>query len=329
MSIPTPPLLAISDQSLSMLFAIIAAAVACGIAFATGVFRSRTIAGPARKAAGEPVSLLWMLVFIGLGTWLIIPSLYAIYAAIGAGHSSATTAPSTAPATSAISSLSPEDTVKLGLFSAAGGLVIMVSALGVSRRGGFARMGWTFSHLLRAVVPAILGVAIVLPLIFSITEFTQRFWEMIGLEHPKAHQLLRIYSEDPTGTLRFMIVISAIVFAPLFEEALFRGLLQTAVLYSIQWLLDLPAPGEPSLIQPIEQTAMPEKTPPPAVRWAAIVLTSILFALVHQELWMMPPIFVLSLCLGYAYERTGNLWVSILLHAAFNTANVILFISQV
>ena len=34
----------------------------------------------------------------------------------------------------------------------------------------------------------------------------------------------------------------------------------------------------------------------------------------------------LSLCLGYAYERTRNLWVSIIIHASFNAASVVMFL---
>ena len=40
----------------------------------------------------------------------------------------------------------------------------------------------------------------------------------------------------------------------------------------------------------------------------------------------MPPIFILSMCLGYAYERTKNLWTSIIVHASFNAASVAMFL---
>ena len=56
------------------------------------------------------------------------------------------------------------------------------------------------------------------------------------------------------------------------------------------------------------------------------VLASIAFTAVHGALWMMPPIFVLSLCLGYAYHRTRNLWVSIIVHACFNAASIVVFL---
>ena len=69
--------------------------------------------------------------------------------------------------------------------------------------------------------------------------------------------------------------------------------------------------------------------PPEAIvwqTWAAIAMTSLVFALVHP-LWMAPIIFFLSLCLGYGYERTGSLWTSITIHALFNLLNTLLYLS--
>ena len=51
----------------------------------------------------------------------------------------------------------------------------------------------------------------------------------------------------------------------------------------------------------------------------------IIFAVIHP-LWTAPIIFFLSLALGYVYERTGNLWAVILLHAIFNTVSTTLYL---
>jgi len=56
-------------------------------------------------------------------------------------------------------------------------------------------------------------------------------------------------------------------------------------------------------------------------RWGGILVTSAAFAGMHQ--WDQAPIiFILSLALGYVYERTGNLWAAIALHMAFNSMEV-------
>ena len=59
--------------------------------------------------------------------------------------------------------------------------------------------------------------------------------------------------------------------------------------------------------------------------WLAIVLTSVLFASVHSA-WSSPMIFFLSVCLGYAYERTGSLWTNVTIHAAFNATSTALYL---
>jgi membrane protease YdiL (CAAX protease family) len=60
--------------------------------------------------------------------------------------------------------------------------------------------------------------------------------------------------------------------------------------------------------------------------WLAVFLTSIVFMLIHVQPWMFPPIFCLSICLGYVYERTGNLWANITIHALFNTSSTIIYL---
>ena len=80
---------------------------------------------------------------------------------------------------------------------------------------------------------------------------------------------------------------AAVVFAPLCEEVLFRGLLFPAFKKRIGTGL-------------------------------AMVVTAFLFALVHWHLPTFPALFVLGLALAYVYERTGTLAAPITFHAIFN-----------
>jgi membrane protease YdiL (CAAX protease family) len=155
--------------------------------------------------------------------------------------------------------------------------------------------------------------------------------------------MLEILGATPAPGLRAMIYLSAIVVAPLFEELLFRGHIQTLLSGAFARVF---SPGPSDIARAIEassRAASPEPTaqpvleyaPPPrapsstgtGARWLAIVVTSVLFALVHGAVWMMPPIFFFSLCLGYVYERTGNLWAAIAVHLLFNLVNVALFVN--
>src|SRR5204863_1206493 len=90
-----------------------------------------------------------------------------------------------------------------------------------------------------------------------------------------------------------LLILGAVAVAPLAEELLFRGHIQTLLRGA---------------------TRRP---------WLAVIITSIIFAGIHPT-WTIPPIFVLSLALGYAYERTGNLWLNIFMHAMFNGLETIL-----
>lgn len=94
-------------------------------------------------------------------------------------------------------------------------------------------------------------------------------------------------------TLKILVVIFAALIVPVFEELLFRGFFQT----SLRSLLKSP--------------------------WAGIILTSIFFAILHSPTHI-PALFMLSVGLGYAYERSGSLLRPILMHVMFNGFNIIL-----
>ena len=57
--------------------------------------------------------------------------------------------------------------------------------------------------------------------------------------------------------------------------------------------------------------------------WPAIMLTSALFAAVHGNATHWPALFVLSVGLGYAYEKSGSLFRPIFMHALFNGISIL------
>ena len=142
--------------------------------------------------------------------------------------------------------------------------------------------------------------------------------------------MLRLMYKATLGW-RMLLIIGAVIVAPVSEELIFRGLLQSllARLLAIRPIVPFatpvpmppPLPGDGFTVAPLEYLPIPVpvpiESPTTAMRtWAAIVITSVLFALMHPG-WTMPAIFTLSLCLGYVYERTGSLWASMTLHASF------------
>ncbi|PHV31314.1 CPBP family intramembrane metalloprotease domain-containing protein [Janthinobacterium sp. BJB312] len=99
---------------------------------------------------------------------------------------------------------------------------------------------------------------------------------------PSASTLMQINSDG------LWLLAVGVLAAPLCEEFLFRGLLQGGLRRS------LPA-------------------------WQAIGIAAALFALVHPPAAMLPA-FVLGLCAGHAYERSGALLAPMLVHGLYNAA---------
>jgi membrane protease YdiL (CAAX protease family) len=268
-------------------------AAALAVSRWTGLLRLRGVCGPDRMA-GEPASTLAMIALATLAVWLIVPGLFA-----PAANSASTTPVSE-------STLSPAQTVVVGASSAAAGIVVMLVGNAAARPAGLRRLGLSVPLLGRGLVGGALGALLLIPVTFASTVLTQWLWNALGIEHPGAHELLTILGSDARPGLRSLIVVSAIVLAPAYEEIFFRGHVQTLLVGAFEKLLH-------------EKRA--------TARWLAIVVAAGFFAIVHPP-WMAPPIFVLAVGLGYAYERTGNLWTPIVMHALFNFVSVVLFLGQ-
>jgi membrane protease YdiL (CAAX protease family) len=161
---------------------------------------------------------------------------------------------------------------------------------GVVRGMGFTPRRW-FNDSIRSVV----GVTAILPVcIFLLLVAT---WLILRWEPDRVvtHQFLKILTNRSTPQIwRALAVLIAVVLAPLGEEVLFRGLLQSM----FRRYLHSP--------------------------WAAVICTSILFAAVHfTVLQSLPALFALSLALGYNYERTGRLYSPIMIHMLFNSVMIV------
>ncbi len=164
-------------------------------------------------------------------------------------------------------------------------------------RNTFARRLRGFGLNLRTVVRDFPAAAInfitVLPLIFLAVlavDYTGRL--VVGEDFQmQANESLTVILENPQLMLRILMIFFAIVVGPVFEEVLFRGMLQSM----IRGYLRRP--------------------------WLAIVITSVIFATHHP--WMhWPGIFILSVGMGYAYEKSGSLFRPIFIHIFFNAMSV-------
>ena len=183
--------------------------------------------------------------------------------------------------------------------------IMSIGALGASF--GFCVLAWyTFArrlkglglglrHMRRNFVNAAVILFCVMPVILAMIVSVQYVGEYVkGPEYQMSqHQELETLTTYPQRSVKISVVIVAVLAAPLVEELLFRGLIQTLIRSYI---------GRP---------------------WLSVILTSIPFAMVHENLTHWPALFVLSMAIGYAYEKSGSLWQPLFMHAMFNGMSVV------
>ena len=184
--------------------------------------------------------------------------------------------------------------------SAAAGVIVIIYIARTHFAGGLKGLGLNpktiFNDMLAAVVNLVCIYPVVL-LMVAATIFVGRliYGQDFGIAR---HQELELLAEHSELSVKILIAVTAIVVMPIFEEMLFRGLFQTMLRSFF---------GRP---------------------WLSIALTSALFAMVHGDIWHWPALFALSICMGYAYEKSGSLLRSIFIHAFFNAINLIAVLYQ-
>ena len=108
----------------------------------------------------------------------------------------------------------------------------------------------------------------------------------------KPQEILEKFKELENSFEISIFVIGSAVVAPIYEELLFRGIIF------------------PKLIQKTNFTI-------------ALLLSSLIFAVLHFHLSALLPLFVLSIILSITYLYTSTIWASISLHALFNLISII------
>jgi membrane protease YdiL (CAAX protease family) len=326
------------------------------IAALTGMFRRGSINGPVRLAGDEPVWPMALVTVIGGAVWFMSQIIYGAAASIAFTHGHPNE-------TFNVDKLTGGDFAFLATVPAAVAFAALMLGDVFGGRDLLKRIGFTSTNLPWGIVKGLLAMVIVWPLMALAGVLFELFYRAIRFEHPTTHELLTAM-KGAQPWIKYVLIFGACVAAPVFEEFLFRGHLQTLLVRLFNdgraarklaagglpvavvppalagvssehpsvnlTVAALPVPPLPAQVTETIEYArgdFPPPAPPPPQRlvWLAVLITSMIFASVHP-LWMAPLIFILSLCLGYAYERTGNLWVSITIHALFNTSSTLLFL---
>jgi len=293
-------------------FGALLCAFGLGLAYAIGAFRGERlrIDSPVRVARDEPIGPVVLGAFLGLAVWLGLQAVYGVYLAMTQQTPAAGAPPGGV-------TFGARDYAVLGTVPFIGGLITLMAADVLTSRGQLPRkLGWSLDRLPIGLLWSLLGAVIVLPLIFGASLWVQATYQAIGYEHPTAHEMLKVLAESRDPVVRAALIFGATILAPLFEEFFFRGHVQTILLRLFS------PPATQAISTPDAPAAVVARPPSAAGRWAAIALAAALFAVLHPA-WTWPLIFILALGMGYAYERTGNLWVPVFIHLLFNTFNTI------
>jgi len=176
-------------------------------------------------------------------------------------------------------------------------IIILARAAFTGRLKGF---GLNIRTIHRDLPAALLNLLTILPLVTAAIILTESLGKLLyGPDFQIAqHAELEMLSTYQQLPLRVIIVITAVVIAPAFEEMLFRGMFQSMLRSRLQ--------------RP----------------WPAVIAGSALFAVVHQQPAHWPALFTLSMCLGYAYEKSGSLLRPIFIHAFFNAIVITAALNQ-
>ena len=117
--------------------------------------------------------------------------------------------------------------------------------------------------------------------------------EPVSMLLPEMSEATKLAMEQMLKGPVWIVLLSVSVFAPFFEEWLCRGII-------LRGLLKKMKPG-----------------------WA-IVISALVFGLIHMNLWQAIPAFIIGTILGYVYYKTGSLKLTMLMHCVNNTLSVII-----
>jgi hypothetical protein len=170
-----------------------------------------------------------------------------------------------------------------------------------SVRRGILRRPGERHPLIEDVWAACYAWVLAFPLVLFLSQMLEfvifKIFQVTQLPDQIAVKFLKSTFENPIYFI--LAVLSIVILAPLIEETLFRGFLQTY----------------------IRRHLGPKQ---------AILITSVCFSLFHYSsgqglgnISIIISLFVLSLFLGFLYEKQGSILASMVLHGSFNLISVI------
>lgn len=225
------------------------------------------------KFKTEAFSLADAMVAMLLALWLLANALPAF----GLGVS-----PQSSAEAAASASVSRE-VILFSIFYFGGIVVLLTAFLAVRGHSFVSVMGLGKTSARHALGLGVIGLLAVYPLL----GLAAALGSLIPGEFAEAQQIVLFFLNSDSFGDRLLVILMAVVVAPVTEEIVFRGYLYGAA---------------KKHLGPI----------------AASLSTAMLFALIHAHIPSLGVFFLLSLTLNLVVERTGSLLPAMATHALFN-----------
>jgi len=153
-------------------------------------------------------------------------------------------------------------------------------------------LGLKTAPLARSLAAGVGLFFLFLPLKFALSPIVDELWRAIPGTKPGVQEVAEMLTRAHLPLLVLM-VMAAVVVAPVFEEMIFRAFLQKGLERSFG-------------------------------RWPAIVVTSVLFAAVHGSVPVGLQVLPLAFVMSIFYDRRRDLAASMVFHGLFNATSVAL-----
>ncbi|MBI1373833.1 MAG: CPBP family intramembrane metalloprotease [Phycisphaera sp.] len=336
------------DEFVNHIMVFAAAAILAALA-RSGVLRRGLSDAPERHTHFTVADL-----FVGVGLWLLGQTLAAAMAMEAFGGLKA--------------ERSPMDELKVGVIAQVGALLSLIYICvraHASTSGRLNAWGVGLRRPARTIATTLLGFVGIVIILQGVGVLVRDLTIALGAPEPPAigHAMLEYLTNHPPRAYVLGVALSAVLIAPVIEEVLFRGLIQSTLrqsnLLGTPWhaiivtsivfttvhigavMVDEPN-TQAALASPARSVAViatvriiaDADAPPPASDAAANTPADakrVEPPATHTRfVWQsLVSLFVLSLALGFVYEYTGSLWASVLVHMMFNGMNIALAASGV
>jgi hypothetical protein len=162
-------------------------------------------------------------------------------------------------------------------------------ALRKAGRGWREAFGIRLSRIGRSLGLALIFYLSAVPHVLIFGLLAQSLLRLAGMEG-EMQEVVQVFCSGPSSWLRVYLLVLGIGIAPFAEEVLFRGI------------------ALPLLMRRFGTVP-------------AMLMLSLLFAVLHFNVFALVPLFVIGMGFSLSYRLTGDLMVPVLMHALFNLVN--------